>query len=193
MGAGIVAHAGPYSKEWSVPLGLGTTGRAQLMSVIEALRKPSPDGRSKASAEVVTSSKYVLGALQGGWKVKVNLDLIDEARKLMAEYRSVHFTLCENFDGNAPLVHAQRLAEEAAVEVVLEQPAMFSMTAEEETVKVEAMLQEVMRRILQHRISPDMISETIADQVMEFFLGSSSSCEDMEDANDQGGVCTARA
>jgi ribA/ribD-fused uncharacterized protein len=73
MGAGIVAVAGTHKKEYSVPLGVGTNQKAEILAVYEALSRLKGD-LSAYSVRVVSDSEYVIGCLTQPWKPKANLE-----------------------------------------------------------------------------------------------------------------------
>jgi len=113
MGAGIVAEAGEYQREWAIPLGLGTNQKAELLAVREALLKLKE--RQTADVRIFTDSAYAIGCLTQNWKVKVNQELVAEVRSLARECRSFRMTKVAGHAGVARNERADELARRAAV------------------------------------------------------------------------------
>ncbi|MBI3909377.1 MAG: ribonuclease HI [Armatimonadetes bacterium] len=112
MGIGIVARAGAWEREWSLSLGPGTNQKAELLAIREALLRIKD--RSFASVRVFTDSEYAIGCLVKGWKVKVNKELVDEVRALIAECGRFEMVKVPAHAGDPANERADRLAVDAA-------------------------------------------------------------------------------
>ncbi len=85
IGAGIVALCESHRQEWAVPLGVGTSQKAEILAVKMALELLTD--RRQLSVLVVCDSQCVIGALTDyTWKLKYNRSLIMSTRKLIKQF-----------------------------------------------------------------------------------------------------------
>lgn len=166
MGAAILAESGQHTRKWSVPLGRGTRGRADLLALIEALKRINEENRAKADLDIRTTSKYVDGALFRGWNVKQNIDLIDEARELLKQYRSAMCRIVE------PTEEVVTLATEAAIPVEGDQHLLINMDREEAVGKTGLLLGEVLTRMKLFNIQLDELPDETVNAFISYVTGS---------------------
>jgi ribonuclease HI len=86
-----------------------TNQRAELLAVItgmEALKKPN-------AVTVSTDSQYVLGIMDGGWKAKENLDLIERLREACKTHKITWIWTRGHQKGNTYNNRCDQLATEA--------------------------------------------------------------------------------
>lgn len=112
MGIGILARGDGWKREWSLSLGPGTNQQAELLAVREALRRIYD--RPRAHVRVHTDSEYTIGCLVGGWKVKVNKELVEEIRRLIAECGRFEMIKVPGHAGDPDNERAHALATAAA-------------------------------------------------------------------------------
>jgi len=112
MGVGIVARSDGWEREWSLALGPGTNQRAELHAIREALLRIRD--RPRAHVRVHTDSEYAIGSLVGGWKVKVNKELVEEIRRLIAECGRFEMIKVPGHAGDPDNERAHALATAAA-------------------------------------------------------------------------------
>lgn len=89
-GVGVVMIWNGHEREISRHLGKTTNNRAEISAAIEGLKALKDPTR--CSVVLCTDSQLVHGFLARVWKAKVNLDLVIEARELVAkcgEFRCV--------------------------------------------------------------------------------------------------------
>src|SRR5579872_281380 len=85
IGAGIVALCEEFRQEWAIPLGTGTSQKAEILAVKTALELLTD--RRQLSVLVVCDSQYVVGALTDyTWKLKYNRSLILSTRTLIRSF-----------------------------------------------------------------------------------------------------------
>jgi ribonuclease HI len=87
MGIGVVICKGENKVEISRYVGVGTNNRAELLALIIGLE--ALEDRASCEVVVYTDSMWVWGIFHN-WKIKENLDLVWQARKLASE--------CKNFE-----------------------------------------------------------------------------------------------
>jgi len=115
MGVGIVAYFGNVKKTFSFFEGEGTNNRAELLAVIRALETVKyPD---ISHVEVYTDSEWVANTLNGNYKAKKNLDLIEKARNLMKKMKKVEIIWIKGHNGNPGNELADKLARKAIIKV----------------------------------------------------------------------------
>lgn len=171
MGAAILAQSGQYTRKWSLPLGRGTRGRADLMALIEALKRINEENRATADLDIRTTSKYVDGALFRGWNVKQNTDLIDEARKLLQQYRSA---ICQIVE---PTEEIASMATQAAVPVEGDQHLLINMDREEAITKTGLLLGEVLTRMKLFNITLGELPDETVNGFISYVTGTESEVE----------------
>jgi len=113
MAAGIVARCGPVEKAWGLPLGEGTNQRAELLAVKEALLRVKD--RPQSDVLVYTDSRYAIGALTAGWKVKANPELVSDVKLLIRECASFRMAKVPGHAGHPENERANELAVRAAL------------------------------------------------------------------------------
>ena len=113
MGAGIVATSGQHQKEWGIFLGPGTNQKAELHAIREALLKVKD--RSASAVRIFTDSAYAIGCLTRGWKVKENVELVQEVRRLVAECGEFRMEKVAGHAGVPANERADELATRAAL------------------------------------------------------------------------------
>ncbi|HEU4752792.1 MAG TPA: RNase H family protein [Armatimonadota bacterium] len=113
MGAGIVGRSGDIQREWAIPLGRGTNQKAELLAIREALLKVRD--RPNTTVRIHTDSAYAIGCLTKDWKVKANVELVDEVRRLARECRRFEMRKVAGHSGVAANERADELAVRAAV------------------------------------------------------------------------------
>lgn len=111
MGAGIVARAGDFHREWSVYLGPGTNQKAELLAVKHALLNIKD--RRSADVLVYTDSAYAIGCLTKNWKVKDNYDLSEDVKALIRECGRFRMAKVAGHSGDEDNERADRLAVRA--------------------------------------------------------------------------------
>lgn len=90
MAAGIVMLSGHLRQEWSIPLGLGSNQIAELEAIRHALLRLK--GRDKLVVRCYCDNQYAIGALTNyTWKLKKNVALIEDTRRLLEELAAVEF------------------------------------------------------------------------------------------------------
>jgi ribonuclease HI len=113
MGAGIVASADRFEREWAIPLGTGTNQQAELLAVGEALRKLRD--RGDAEVQVFCDSEYAIGCLTRNWRIQANVELINTVRGLIRECRLFEMRKVTGHAGVAKNERADELARRAAM------------------------------------------------------------------------------
>jgi ribonuclease HI len=113
MGAGIVARAGEFQREWAIPLGQGTNQQAELLAIKEALGKVRD--RASTHVRVHTDSAYAIGCLTQRWNVKANKELVDQVRTLVRECGRFEMRKVAGHAGHVENERADELAVRAAV------------------------------------------------------------------------------
>lgn len=112
MGAGIVGVQPPHYREWSVHLGKGTSQRAELLAIREALLRIQD--RSHYHIVINTDSAYSIGALTGSWSLKKNLETIASVVVLIAECGRFEMVKVAGHSGHIYNEVAHRLAVTAS-------------------------------------------------------------------------------
>jgi ribonuclease HI len=101
MGAGIVAVSSHIRKEWSIFLGGGTNIRAEMLAIQHGLLKLLEPER--CALRLITDSEWSLGALDGSFKIKKNVELVAETRAILdrVPHRElIHVPGHNDFEGN---------------------------------------------------------------------------------------------
>ncbi len=91
-------------------LGEGTNNIAELNGILRAIQLVPNDA---PSVVVHTDSKYAIGVLTKPWKPKVNKELIEEIRRLIASRREVQLAYVPGHSGIPLNERADELAREA--------------------------------------------------------------------------------
>jgi len=111
MGVGIVAYYGEIKKTFSLHEGEGTNNRAELLAVIRALETVKYPNISHV--EIYTDSEWTVNTLNGNYKAKKNLDLIEKAKELIGKMKKVEIIWIKGHNGNPDNELADKLARKA--------------------------------------------------------------------------------
>ena len=66
-----------------------TNNRMELTAILAGLEKVKRP--SEHSLRIFSDSKWALNAVNGAWKIKKNLDLVNEARRMVSEFINVEY------------------------------------------------------------------------------------------------------
>lgn len=119
-GAGVIGICGDITREWSIPLGMGTNQKAELLAIEAALLKVRGDF-SDTTVSIYSDSEYAIGVLTKPWKIKANVEIIIRIRQLITHFASVSITKCEGHAGIADNERADYLAQQASTMSALDQ------------------------------------------------------------------------
>jgi ribonuclease HI len=111
MGIGVILCNGKEKIEISRYAGNGTNNRAELLAVIAGLE--ALKDRSSCEVVVYTDSAWVWGIFNG-WKIKENLDLVWQARKLVSECKTFEIRKVNGHAGITLNERCNKLAMAAA-------------------------------------------------------------------------------
>lgn len=112
MGIGAVLIYGKNKITISENKGNGTSNRAEIMAVIEALKRVLIP--SKYDIELYIDSQLVYGFIELNWNASVNKELVLEMRKLVAKCNSFKTIKVKGHSGNYHNNLADKLAVEAS-------------------------------------------------------------------------------
>lgn len=87
-GLGVVIIDGAERKELSEYLGEGTNNIAELTAILRGLQTI---GDRTRPVIVYSDSQYSIGLLTQNWKAKKNVELVQELRELLREFRDIRF------------------------------------------------------------------------------------------------------
>jgi ribonuclease HI len=109
-GIGVVLVCGDRRKEISEYIGEATSNIAELSAIIRAL-----DAIKDRSRHVIVhaDSEYAIGALTERWKIRVNRDLVEQARALAGSFARLRFTWVPAHAGVADNERCDQLARAA--------------------------------------------------------------------------------
>ena len=110
-GIGVVLVCSGHKKEISQYIGQGTNNIAEIKAVIAALScLKHPE---KTYVQLYTDSQWVVGVLSQNWKIKKNVKLVEEAKKLAAKVAKLDVVKVKGHAGNEFNELADRLARDA--------------------------------------------------------------------------------
>ena len=110
-GIGVVLICNGHKKEISQYIGQATNNIAEIKAVIVGLS--SLKHPEKSCVRLYTDSQWVVGVLTQNWKVKKNVKLVEEARKLAARVGKLDVVKVKGHAGNEFNELADRLARNA--------------------------------------------------------------------------------
>lgn len=110
-GIGVVVQDGPVRRELSKYLGQGTNNVAELTALFEAAQVIEQPERP---VRLHTDSKYAIGVLSLGWKVKANQELVARVKEALKRLKDVELI---HVPGHAGVVLNER-ADVLAVQAV---------------------------------------------------------------------------
>lgn len=120
-GIGIVIYDNEAMQAlYGVPIGHGTNNQAEFealrfaLSRLQELEYPSGMKFNHVDVEILTDSKLVIGICSQKWKVNCNVELVNETKELLSEFKEVIFTKVKAHSGIEGNVLADKLAREAA-------------------------------------------------------------------------------
>jgi ribonuclease HI len=111
MGIGVVICKEGHKEESSRYVGRGTNNRAELLALIAGLE--TLQDRALHDVIVYTDSTWVWGIFNG-WKIKENLDLVWQARKLVSECKTFEIRKVNGHAGITLNERCNKLAMAAA-------------------------------------------------------------------------------
>lgn len=106
--AACVIFLNGFEKEYSEYLGEGTNNIGELYSIKLALSKIKI---KTIPVHVYSDSQYSIGVLTN-WKAKANIELINEIKRLMSEFKSVKFIKVKGHSGNPLNERVDKLVKE---------------------------------------------------------------------------------
>jgi ribonuclease HI len=108
-GIGVLIERPEEETEISEFIGSGTNNIAELTAILRALEQLRDDERD-APIHLYTDSGWSLGVLIGGWKAKVNLELIDQIKVHMERFSSLELLKVRGHAGHDENERADELA-----------------------------------------------------------------------------------
>ena len=110
-GIGVVIIYNGHKKEISEYIGEATNNIAEIEAVIVGLSQLKyPE---KTHVRLYTDSQWVVGALTQNWKIKKNVELVEQARKLAGMVAKLDVVKVKGHAGNEFNELADRLARNA--------------------------------------------------------------------------------
>jgi ribonuclease HI len=109
MGIGGVLVFNGHTKEYSKELGEGTNNIAELTAISYGLTLISD---KSIPVIVVSDSQYALNCLSGKWNPKKNIAVINDIKRLIAEFDSVGFKWVRGHAGDKHNERADELANQ---------------------------------------------------------------------------------
>lgn len=85
MGAGVVLIYQGIKKEWDIALGVGSNNRAELLAVIEGLKKLT----EPCDVTIYSDSLIIINCILGVYQRSANRDLWDEYEAVAAQHKVV--------------------------------------------------------------------------------------------------------
>ena len=111
MGIGFILQCNGHQLKVARYIGEGTNNVAELTAVIAALScLKHPE---KTYVQLYTDSQWVVGVLSQNWKIKKNVKLVEEAKKLAAKVAKLDVVKVKGHAGNEFNELADRLARDA--------------------------------------------------------------------------------
>src|SRR5690606_13080250 len=108
-GIGVLIERGEEAIEHSEFIGEGTNNVAELTAILRALEMLRPEDKD-AHVLLYTDSGWSLGVLVGGWKAKVNLELIGQIKEKLAAHPGVELLKVRGHAGQPGNEEADALA-----------------------------------------------------------------------------------
>lgn len=93
-----------------------TNNRMEVLSIIRAMQQIKEP--SKCNLIIYSDSQWAINAIEGKWKIKENLDLVDEAKDLVEDFNSVRFQWVKGHSGNP----SNELVDELSYRMIKERP-----------------------------------------------------------------------
>lgn len=109
-GLGVVALYGDRRRELSEYLGEGTNNIAELTAILRAVELANELGRP---LRLYTDSKYSIGVLTQGWKVRANKELVARVRRALDSHPDAKLFHVRGHQGVTLNEHADELAVRA--------------------------------------------------------------------------------
>lgn len=109
-GIGVVMRYKDNHKEISRYIGQGTNNIAELEAIKAGLLAVK---NRDLPVIVFTDSSYALGLMTQGWKAKLNVELVEEIRALVAAFKKLRFVKVKGHAGDPDNERADRLAVQA--------------------------------------------------------------------------------
>jgi ribonuclease HI len=114
MGIGIVILDRGQRREVSEYLGTGTNNIAELTAILRALELVAPSDRERMVL-VHSDSSYALGLLSQGWKAKKNVELVEELRRVAAQFPNLRSVKVAGHAGVSENERCDQLANAAVL------------------------------------------------------------------------------
>lgn len=111
MAIGIYAKFKSKEIKYSKYIGTGTNNIAELTAIKIALQKLSKYRTHRI--KIYTDSRYSVGVLTMGWKVKANKELIDSIKKLLAKFTDLSIEWVKGHNASFGNKAADNLAKAA--------------------------------------------------------------------------------
>ncbi|MCA9709148.1 MAG: ribonuclease HI [Myxococcales bacterium] len=111
-GIGVLLQRPDEVVEISEFLGSGTNNIAELTAILRALQTLRDDEGDRL-IHLYTDSGWSLGVLVGGWKAKVNVELIEQIRERMVQFPRLELLKVRGHAGHEGNEEADRLATQA--------------------------------------------------------------------------------
>lgn len=99
-------------KKMSEPLGIGTNNIAELSGIklgLSAVKK-----HTDYETIVYTDSQYAINILTKGWKAKKNIELVNDIKELIKEFRDIKFEHVYGHNGDIFNEECDKLAKKAS-------------------------------------------------------------------------------
>jgi len=117
MGAGVVAIVDTREIEFSSYLGIGTNQQAELLAVKEALESIPPSWDVvQTDVTIYTDSAYAIGCLTQHWQPRVNLEIIQPLKALVATLGAFRMHHVPGHSGHVLNERAHQLAVQGSQE-----------------------------------------------------------------------------
>jgi ribonuclease HI len=92
-------------------IGNGTNNIAEFKSILVGLNI-IPD-KKNSEVEIITDSQLAIGILSKNWKATANLELVDELKILLRQFKKVSFLKVKGHSGETGNEFCNKLAQEA--------------------------------------------------------------------------------
>jgi ribonuclease HI len=109
MGVGVVILRGKEREEISEHIGTGTNNIAELTAIERALSALAPEERSLPIA-LHTDSSYAVGLMDGGFKAKKNVELVERIRAKARQFSLLRWVKVDGHSGVPENERADALA-----------------------------------------------------------------------------------
>ena len=96
-----------YKEMWEF-IGHSTNNIAELKSIQLALLQIK--NKTKYNIKLYTDSAYSIGVLTMGWKVKKNIELVNEIKDLICQFKNIQFIKVKGHSDNKFNARADKLA-----------------------------------------------------------------------------------